>query len=51
MRDAALSSYWVVETIKGLVLGFILHPPAGISANAFTDEIASMIHRHLTAAS
>ncbi len=48
MQSAALSAYVVVQTIEGLVHGFILHPPANITADSLKDEIVRMLHGHLT---
>ncbi len=45
--DPSLSAYVVVQTIEGLVHGFILHPPAQIEAEALTDEIVRMLCGHL----
>ncbi|MGH0035402.1 MAG: TetR/AcrR family transcriptional regulator [Myxococcota bacterium] len=47
MGDPMVSAYVVVQTIEGLVHGFILHPPAGIDAEALADEIVAMICGYL----
>lgn len=47
MRDPALSAYVVVQTIEGLVHGFILHPPPEIRSKALTDEIVRLCSSYL----
>ncbi len=47
MRDAALSAYLVVHTVEGLVHGFVLHPPAGVEADALSDEIVALVTGYL----
>ena len=47
--DSALCAYVVVQTVEGLVHGFVLHPPEGIEARALCEEIVEMLQRHLSA--
>jgi AcrR family transcriptional regulator len=48
VRDPALAAHLLVQTVDGLVHGFVLHPPPEIDPAAFVDEVAHMLHSYLT---
>jgi AcrR family transcriptional regulator len=48
-RDAALMAYLLVRTVESLTHGFILHPPAGIEAEPFVDEVVWMLRSYVAA--
>jgi hypothetical protein len=48
VRDPALAAQLLVQTVEGLVHGFVLHPPPEIDPDAFVDEVVHMLHSYLT---
>jgi AcrR family transcriptional regulator len=48
VRDPALAAHLLVQTVEGLVHGFVLHPPPEVDADAFVDEVVHMLHSYLT---
>jgi AcrR family transcriptional regulator len=46
VRDPALAAHLLVQTVEGLVHGFVLHPPPEV--DAFVDEVVHMLHSYLT---
>lgn len=43
------TAYVLIQTVEGLVHGYILHPPATVSRRRFTTEVVRMLHAYLTA--
>jgi hypothetical protein len=37
-----------VQSVDALVHGFIQHPPPGIDADVFADDLVRMLSRYLT---
>jgi AcrR family transcriptional regulator len=46
-QSPLLAAHVVVRAVEGLVHGFILHPPSGIEADAFTSEVVALLVRYL----
>jgi AcrR family transcriptional regulator len=49
IRDPNVTAYVLVHCVDALVHDFILHPPKSIDAESLTEEMVSMLLRHLSA--
>jgi AcrR family transcriptional regulator len=48
VRDPALAAHLLVQTVDGLIHGFVLHPPPEVDPDAFVDEVVQMLGSYLT---